>query len=132
MVPVVMLLEYLGTTVGVGASPDVERLTEQLLGALFASPWGILTMGLSAALGEETLFRGALTPRFGVLLSSLMFALVHSNYGITLSTLVVFLLGLLLALLRNRYNTSTSMVTHAVYNISLGVLALLSASFLNF
>ena len=132
MVPVVMLVEYLGTLVGIGASPDVERLTEQLLGALIASPLGILTMGLSAALGEETLFRGALTPRFGVLLSALLFALVHSNYGITLSTLVVFLLGLLLAYLRNRHNTSTSMITHAVYNMSLGVLAYLSASFLDF
>ena len=132
MVPVVMLLEYLGSTVGIGASPDVEKLTEQLLGALIASPVGILTLGLSAALGEETLFRGALTPKFGVLLSSLLFALVHSNYGITFSTVVVLLLGLLLAYLRNRHNTSTAMVTHAVYNISLGVLAYLSASFLDF
>jgi membrane protease YdiL (CAAX protease family) len=132
MVPVVILLEYAGSTVGIGASPDVERLTEQLLGALIGSPLGILTLGLSAALGEETLFRGALTPRFGVLWSSLLFALVHSNYGITFSTLVVLLLGLVLAFLRNRHNTSTAMITHAVYNISLGVLASLSASFLDF
>jgi membrane protease YdiL (CAAX protease family) len=126
MVPVVLGLEYLASLTGLGASPDVERLTQELLGALFTSPIGILTLGLSAALGEETLFRGALTPRFGILLSSVLFALVHSNYGITLSTLVVLILGILLAFLRMRYNTTTAMATHAIYNISLGVLAYLS------
>jgi membrane protease YdiL (CAAX protease family) len=88
-------------------------------------------MGLSAGLGEETIFRGALLPRFGVILTSILFALVHSNYGITLSTLVVLLLALLLAWLRLRYNTSTAMITHAVYNMTLGLIALLATS-LNF
>ncbi len=127
MVPVVLGLEYLASLTGWGASPDVERLTEELLGTLFTSPIGILTLGLAAALGEETLFRGALTPRFGILFSSLLFALVHSNYGITLSTLVVLLLGILLAVLRLRYNTTTAMATHAIYNMSLGALAYLSS-----
>lgn len=126
MVPLVLLIEYLATLVGLGASADVERLTEELLGSLFTTPFGILTLGLSAALGEETLFRGALTPRFGLVLSALFFTLVHSNYGITLSTLLVFLLGMLLGWLRLRYNTSTAMLTHAVYNMTLGLLAYLS------
>lgn len=126
MVPVVLGIEYLASLTGWETSADVERLTEELLGALFTSPFGILTLGLSAALGEETLFRGAVTPRFGIILSSILFALVHSNYGITLSTLVVFLLGVLLAWLRMRYNTTTAMATHAIYNMTLGVLALLS------
>jgi membrane protease YdiL (CAAX protease family) len=131
MVPVVLLLEWLASLVGVSADADVDRLTEQLLGSLFTTPWGILTMGLSAGLGEETIFRGALLPRFGVILTSILFALVHSNYGITLSTLVVLLLALLLAWLRLRYNTSTAMITHAVYNMTLGLIALLATS-LNF
>jgi membrane protease YdiL (CAAX protease family) len=128
MVPVVLGLEYLLSLAGIGASPDVERLTEQLLGGLFTSPWGILTLGLAAALGEETLFRGAMTPRFGLLFSSLLFALVHSNYGITFSTAVVLGLGLLLGWQRLRYNTTTAMVTHAVYNMTLGVLAYLGST----
>lgn len=132
LVPVVMLLEFLTSLIGVGASPDVERLTEELLGGLTGSPFGILTLGLSAALGEETLFRGALTPRFGILLSSLLFALLHSNYGISLSTVIVFGLGLLLAWERIRHSTSTSMLTHAVYNMVLGLLAYLSVSWLDF
>ncbi|HXF61268.1 MAG TPA: CPBP family intramembrane glutamic endopeptidase [Caldilineaceae bacterium] len=132
LVPVVLGIEYLASLVGLGADPDVERLTEELLGSLFTSPLGILTVGLSAALGEETLFRGALLPRFGIIVTSLLFALVHSNYGITISTLVVFLLGLVLAWVRLRHNTTTAMALHAVYNMTLGLLAYLSASLLDF
>lgn len=132
MVPVVLFVEWLASFLGLGADADVERLSEQLLGSLFTTPLGILTIGLSAGLGEETLFRGALLPRFGIVLTSVFFALVHSNYGITLSTLVVLILGMVLGLLRLRYNTSTAMITHAVYNMTLGLLAYLSASWLDF
>jgi membrane protease YdiL (CAAX protease family) len=132
MVPAVMLLELaLNSLFGIGVDPDVEELTEQLLGPLFNSPFGILTLGLAAALGEETIFRGALQPRFGLILTALLFAVVHSNYGITISTLVVFLLGLVLGYVRMRHNTSTTMIVHAVYNITLGLLAYLSLNFLD-
>jgi uncharacterized protein len=132
MVPVVLLVEALASQLGVSSDADVERLTEQLLGSLFTSPLGILTIGLSAGLGEETIFRGAMLPRFGLILTALLFALVHSQYGITLSTLVVFLLGLVLGIVRQRQNTTTSMITHAVYNMALGLIAYLSASSLDF
>lgn len=127
LVPVVIFFEFLASLVGVGADADVERLTEQLLGSLFTTPIGILTIGLSAGLGEETIFRGAMLPRFGLIFTSLLFALVHSNYGITLSTLIVFGLGMVLGLIRLRYSTTTSMITHAVYNISLALTAILLA-----
>jgi uncharacterized protein len=131
MVPVVLLIESLASFVGVTADADVERLSEQLLGSLFMTPLGILTIGLAAGLGEETLFRGALQPRFGLILTAVFFALVHSQYGITLSTLVVLLLGLVLGWLRLRYNTSTAMITHAVYNMTLGLIAYFSANLLD-
>ncbi|MBX3009928.1 MAG: CPBP family intramembrane metalloprotease [Caldilineaceae bacterium] len=123
MVPVVMLIEWASGQLSIGVDPGVEKLTEQLLGPLFTTPFGIITLGLSAALGEETLFRGAVQPRFGYLLTALLFALVHSNYGISLSTLIVFILGLLLGVVRMRTNTTTAMIFHAVYNMSLGLLA---------
>lgn len=131
LVPVVILLEYLASLAGIVADPDVEKLTEQLLGPLFRSPFGIATLGVAAALGEEPLFRGAAQPRFGLITTAALFALVHSNYGITLSTAVVFLLGLVLGMIRIRRNTSAAMITHAVYNISLGLLAYFSVSFLD-
>jgi membrane protease YdiL (CAAX protease family) len=131
MVPVVLGLEWLASLVGFGADADVERLSEQLLGSLFTTPLGILTIGLSAGLGEETLFRGALQPRFGLVLTAVFFALVHSQYGITLSTVIVLVLGFLLGWLRLRYNTSTAMITHAVYNMTLGLIAYLSTTMLD-
>jgi membrane protease YdiL (CAAX protease family) len=132
LVPAMLLLERLFSLIGWGAQADVARLTEVLIGALFESPFGILTLGLSAALGEETIFRGALQPRFGLLLTSLLFALVHSNYGITFSTLIVFLIGMLFGWLRIRHNTSTAMVAHAVYNMTLGLLAYLGVSLVEY
>jgi hypothetical protein len=86
---------------------------------------GVLTLGLAAALGEESVFRGALQPRFGLILTAVLFALLHSNYGITLSTVLVFAVGMVLGLLRQRYNTTASMLAHAIYNISLGLITYL-------
>jgi membrane protease YdiL (CAAX protease family) len=128
MVPAVMVLEAATRALGVGIDADVESLTEQLIGPLFQNPWGIISIGLAAGIGEEALFRGAMQPRFGLIFTALLFALVHSNYGVTLSTLVVFLLGMMLGWLRLRYNTSTAMIAHAVYNSTLAVIA---AQFLN-
>jgi uncharacterized protein len=107
---------------GITINDQVEELTEQLLGPLFQSVLGILTLGLAAAIGEETIFRGALQPRFGLIFTSLLFCLLHANYGFTFSTIVVFVIGLSLGWIRNRYNTTSSMIAHATYNISLSIL----------
>jgi membrane protease YdiL (CAAX protease family) len=131
MVPVVMLIGAIAQAVGIGVDADVDALTEQLLGPITQSPLGILTIGLAAALGEEAIFRGALQPRFGLVATALLFSLLHSNYGLTLSTLIVFILGMVLGWLRIRYNTTTAMIAHAVYNSSLVVFTLLAAQLLN-
>lgn len=117
------ILSQLGEMIGVPIDKDVEKLTEQLLGPLMQSVFGVLTIGLAAGLGEEALFRGALQPRFGLILTTILFTLLHGNYGLTLSTFVVFFVGLSLGLLRNRYNTTTTMIVHATYNITLGIIA---------
>ncbi len=125
LVPLILLLELAASKLGIGADPDVERLTEQLIGPLTMSAPGIMTLGLAAALGEESIFRGALQPKFGLLLTTVLFALLHSQYGISFSTAAVFLVGLILGVLRLRANTTTSMITHAVYNMSLGLISYL-------
>ena len=131
LVPAVMLLEAGANLIGLGADADVESLTEQLIGPLFQTPLGILSIGLAAGIGEEIVFRGAMQPRFSLVLTALLFALLHSNYGITLSTAIVFLLGVVLGIIRSRYNTSTAMITHAVYNSTLALLASLAGQFLS-
>jgi membrane protease YdiL (CAAX protease family) len=125
-----MLIGGIASALGLGIDPDVQSLNEVLLGPLIGSIPGILTIGLAAALGEETLFRGALQPRFGIVLTTLLFAITHNQYGLSLSTVVVFFAGLIFALLRQRFNTTTSMIAHAAYNTSLGLLALLAAEML--
>lgn len=119
-------LEYLAQFAGFPNDPHVEQLTDDLLGPLFGSALGILTLGFAAALGEEAIFRGALLPRFGLFFTSLLFAVVHSNYGLSLSTVIVFFVGLALGFLRQRYDTTTTMIVHATYNITLGILTYLS------
>ncbi len=125
LVPAVAGLEWLGGRLG-WMNSDVENLTEQLIGPLLTSASGILTVGLAAALGEETLFRGALQPRFGRIPTSLLFALLHSTYGLSLATVAVFILGYILGWVRDRYGTGTSMVVHAAYNLTLGVISLVA------
>ena len=46
------------------------------------------------------------------------------------STFFKLVLGLVLGIIRIRANTSTAMITHAVYNIALGLMAFFSISFL--
>lgn len=124
-VAIILALEIVAEAAGWGLDEDVQRLTEVLIGPLLGSIPGILTLGLAAGIGEETLFRGALQPRFGLLFTSILFALLHSQYGITLSTFAVFIVGIILGLVRNRYNTSTCVIAHASYNITLGMIAYL-------
>ena len=127
LVPLAAVLEYAFNALGFTVSQDVESLSELLMGPLFATPFGIVSIGLAAAVGEEPIFRGALQPRFGLVLSSLLFALVHSQYGISLATVIVLALGLVLGIIRQRTNTTTSIITHAVYNSTLGVMAYVAA-----
>jgi membrane protease YdiL (CAAX protease family) len=127
MVPAAMALEALFNAFGLTVGQDVESLSELLMGPLFATPFGIISVGLAAALGEEPLFRGAMQPRFGLVLSSLVFAVVHSQYGISLATIIVLALGLALGIIRLRTNTTTAIITHAVYNSTLGALAYFAA-----
>jgi membrane protease YdiL (CAAX protease family) len=128
MVGVVFVLEYVSVALGWGIDEDVNRLTEQMLGGLMTTLPGVLTIGLAAGIGEETLMRGAVQPRLGLLLTSVVFALLHANYGITLSTLAVLIVGLALGIVRQRMNTTSAMAVHATYNIIFGLIAYFSIS----
>lgn len=93
---------------------DAEAF-ETLLGGL-VSPTGALVIGVTAGLGEELAVRGLLQPRLGLLLSNLAFTSIHGyQYGFD-ALLVVFLLGLLLGVVRQRTNTTTAAIIHGTYN----------------
>ncbi len=101
---------------------EVGRISEILFGR-FATPLGAFTLGLSAGIGEELLFRGALQPRFGLLATSFLFMIAHTQYTVSPALLEIFIVGLVLGIIRNRANTTMAILIHAAYNILTVVLA---------
>jgi membrane protease YdiL (CAAX protease family) len=93
----------------------VMRASEKLF-ASFTTPAGALLLGLSAGIGEETLFRGALQPRFRVPLTAVLFALGHVQYTLSPAIVEIVVIGLALGWLRERSNTTTCIAVHAGYN----------------
>ena len=79
---------------------------------------GAIALGLSAGISEELLFRGAVQPRLGLLLTTILFTIGHLQYGLTLATLQVFVIGLVFGLMRKRTKgIVVCMVSHATYNM---------------
>jgi len=95
----------------------------------FAFSWqGAIILGVTAGVGEEVAVRGVLQPRLGILLSNVFFTSLHAlqyNWDALLS---VFLLGLVLGVIRQRSNTTTSAIVHGTYDALLVLLALLSGT----
>jgi membrane protease YdiL (CAAX protease family) len=93
----------------------LQRVSENIFGGL-ATMGGALALGLSAGISEELLFRGAVQPRLGLLLTTVLFAIGHLQYGLTVATLEVFVIGLVLGLVRKRSHTTVCILIHAAYN----------------
>lgn len=95
---------------------EVQKASERLFGHLAASPLGIAAIAVAAGICEEIFFRGALQPRLGLIATSLLFASVHSQYGLSLTVLAVFVLSIGLGILRRYLNTTTSALCHVAYD----------------
>ncbi|MCA9969751.1 MAG: CPBP family intramembrane metalloprotease [Anaerolineales bacterium] len=103
----------------------LEGINSELLGD-FDTVWEWFALALAAGMGEELLFRGALQPVLGIWATSLLFAIAHVQYGFTLVTLAVFIIGAALGYIRQRTNTTVAIFVHFGYNFVLGLLALLA------
>ena len=77
-----------------------------------------LLVAILSSTGEEILFRGALQPVFGLTVTSLLFALVHVQYGLSFELLILFFVSLGFGLARKRYSTTAAIVCHATYNFA--------------
>ncbi len=100
--------------------PQFEKQIQENLGTMtqnLSSFGGALILGISAGVGEEILFRGAVQPRYGIIFTSLVFASLHVQYGISLTILGIFLVSVVLGLERKRANTTASLLTHVVYDV---------------
>ena len=108
MMLAMLALRSLGLADASGAQPLIVLLQSSLPAALLVA--------ILAAAGEEILFRGALQPVFGLCISSLFFALIHLQYGLSPALLILFFVGVGFGLVRMRYSTSAAIICHATYN----------------
>ena len=104
-------------------TPDIARrvdaTTQHVFGQL-NGPVGIFALALIPGICEEILFRGALQPRIGVVATALLFAAIHTEYGLSLDTLAVFAIAIGLGLIRKYANTTASCTCHVTYNLLVG------------
>lgn len=102
------------------AMPGSQAAIAHISGHVFSGvpAWGLPLIAVMAGIGEETAFRGALQPRFGILATAALFALIHIQYGPTFVELWVFVHALIYGLVRRHMNTTTAVMTHAVYDSS--------------
>lgn len=110
-------------------NPEQAELLESvntLLLADFDTIWEWLILAIAAGVGEELLFRGALQPVFGLGLTSVVFALIHVQYGLSPFTLFIVLLAVILGLIRRYYSTTIAIFVHVGYDFALGLLVLLA------
>jgi membrane protease YdiL (CAAX protease family) len=91
-----------------------QRVNRMIAGGL--SQWDTLLLGVSAGVGEELALRGALQPKLGVFLTSLVFALLHVQYS-WFGVGIIFMLGLVLGTIRNRTSTTVAILVHALYDM---------------
>ena len=113
-------IDRLGELVTPALSHRIAQASDRLFGHL-TDLGGIATLAVAAGLCEEALFRGALQPRFGLLWPAVVFAAVHTQYGLSFDTAAVVVLAFGLGLLRRYANTTTSALCHIVYDALVGL-----------
>lgn len=99
--------------------PDLYAKLERVLESMSSNvtnPFIALIIGFSAGIGEEILFRGAIQPRLGIWFTAFLFAIAHTQYGLSFGVLGVFLIGIVLGYQRRYMNTTSAIITHGVYN----------------
>ncbi len=74
-------------------------------------------LGLSAGICEEILFRGALQPKFGIILTALLFAFLHIQYPALWMLFMIFIIGIILGYVRKITNTTTAIIVHSTYDV---------------
>jgi membrane protease YdiL (CAAX protease family) len=99
-------------------SRSINEASQQLLSNV-TTPLAAIVLALAAGIGEEVLFRGALMPRLGNAAAALLFAVLHTQYAVSLASLEIFILGLALGWLRRRAGTTGAIVAHTGYDVIL-------------
>jgi membrane protease YdiL (CAAX protease family) len=110
------LLSHLAST----ACIQQQAQAEQAIVGVGRTALEQIGVAVAAAVCEETLFRGALQPRFGIVLSSALWATYHLQYtcgGLpSFSNLYLLLLGLIFGGLRKWGGLWPAIFAHGVYD----------------
>ena len=130
LIILMIILQALAGAVWLLLEPEQAELFGEMNNILLAdfdsiAKW--LLLALASGVGEEILFRGAIQPIFGLGFTSLLFAFAHVQYGLTPIFFLVFIMGIVLGLARQQYNTTVAIYIHCGYNFILGLAALLAA-----
>jgi membrane protease YdiL (CAAX protease family) len=103
-----------------GIAGQVDRTTQHAFGGL-NDPIGIAAIALLPGICEEILFRGALQPRLGLLVTAVLFTSIHTQYGLSFDALAVLIVAIGLGLIRKYTNTTSSSICHVAYNLLAGI-----------
>jgi len=122
------IVSGIGSALTFAFQPDVtdnlEDTMEQMTSGL-DNPLGALLIGLSAGIGEEVLFRGAIQTRFGIVIAALFWTTLHIQYDVSFVLAGLFGVGILLGIQRKYFGTMSAVITHAVYNMAVVALQFL-------
>jgi membrane protease YdiL (CAAX protease family) len=103
-----------------GIASQVDKTTQHAFGGL-NDPIGIAAIALLPGICEEILFRGALQPRLGLVVTAVLFTSIHTQYGLSFDALAVLIVAIGLGLIRKYTNTTSSSICHVVYNLLAGI-----------
>lgn len=99
--------------------------TIQSYSRLNLAGWNPLWIALAAGIGEELLFRGALQPVIGIVLSSLLFVLAHTRayrFSLNKQTLVqavgLLVVSLVLAVVTKYVGLLAAMILHTAIDVA--------------
>jgi uncharacterized protein len=113
-------MDWLSHALTPDVAHQVDSTTQRLFGGL-GTPLGIALIALAPGICEEIMFRGALQPRLGLIATALLFTCIHTQYGLSLDALSVFVIAIGLGLIRKFTNTTTSAICHISYNLIVGL-----------
>ena len=108
-------IDFVWSKLDPAGQQQVGGVSSALMGN-FTGLSGAFAIGITAAIGEETFFRGAYLPRMGIIMSALLFASFHVQYFISFATLLVLIIGLVLGLLRKHTSLTVCILVHFLYN----------------
>ena len=114
--PVDFLIGLLWKTLGL---PITDTHAVEALFKNAISPAGAVIVGISAGLGEELVFRGVLQPRLGILLPALLFTALHAFQYNFDALIWILILGIVLGFARKKTNTTTCVLIHGTYDLTL-------------